>query len=403
MDSTIFYSWQSDNDAKSSRYFIQDALKKAIKKLNASLDFEEAPRLDQDTKDVPGSPEITNTILNKIDNCSIFVADLSFIARTDANKRIPNPNVLIELGYAFKAISSGRIITVMNEAFGCASEGLPFDLAHRRWPIRYNLPANASVNERKEEESKLVTVLSDAIKAVYQSGDLEVSKDDKFVGTLPKWHSSCFLADGDLLCKLPQLNTSESKNVEWNNAPQAFLRLIPHSPIEGKSQKAIFEATKQYIRPFGNYTHIWEERNKYGAVFWEADSPDATSTLCFTQVFKSGEVWGVSKLMQNVSDKDCIPIKETELLFCTRLPEYVTFLYNQLKIKGSLSVILGLSDVENFRLKHPGFWRSNGICLEDEIIYEAVIKGPESAIEDILIPFFENIWDACGATRPRDE
>ncbi len=170
MDSTIFYSWQSDNDPKSTRYFIQDALKKAIKKLNASLDFEEAPRLDQDTNNVPGSPEIFNTILNKIDNCSIFVADLSFVVRTDSKKNIPNPNVLLELGYAFKAVSASRIITVMNETYGTASDGLPFDLAHRRWPIRYNLAPGASANERKEEKLKLVTRLTDAIKAIYLSG-----------------------------------------------------------------------------------------------------------------------------------------------------------------------------------------------------------------------------------------
>jgi len=62
---TIFYSWQSDISNRINRNFIRGALEKSIKKVAESLNLDEAPRIEQDTSGVPGSPEIANTILEK--------------------------------------------------------------------------------------------------------------------------------------------------------------------------------------------------------------------------------------------------------------------------------------------------------------------------------------------------
>ncbi|NSZ75042.1 hypothetical protein G6L74_14925 [Agrobacterium tumefaciens] len=42
---------------------------------------------------VPGTPNISETILNKIRECEIFVGDVTFVAKTEGGKQIPNPNV----------------------------------------------------------------------------------------------------------------------------------------------------------------------------------------------------------------------------------------------------------------------------------------------------------------------
>lgn len=44
-------------------------------------------------------PKIEDVIKDKIENSDIFVADITPIAAEGA-KQLPNPNVLIELGYA---------------------------------------------------------------------------------------------------------------------------------------------------------------------------------------------------------------------------------------------------------------------------------------------------------------
>jgi hypothetical protein len=43
---------------------------------------------------VPGTPPITDTILKKIQNCDIFVPDVTFVASTAGGKLVPNPNVM---------------------------------------------------------------------------------------------------------------------------------------------------------------------------------------------------------------------------------------------------------------------------------------------------------------------
>jgi hypothetical protein len=49
---TSFYSWQSDH--KDTRNYIENAIKKALEKVAATIDFENAPRLDKDTQDEVG-------------------------------------------------------------------------------------------------------------------------------------------------------------------------------------------------------------------------------------------------------------------------------------------------------------------------------------------------------------
>jgi len=78
----IFYSWQSDISPKLNRNFIEDALKKAIKKLGQDITIQEALRdeklkFDKDTKDVPGIPPIVDVILEKITTCGVFIPDLT--------------------------------------------------------------------------------------------------------------------------------------------------------------------------------------------------------------------------------------------------------------------------------------------------------------------------------------
>ena len=88
MSETVFYSWQSDRSTKEGRNLIQSALEIALKNIASDLQIEDSSRdesenatfleLDRDTKNVPGSPPIFQTILNKIQKASIFVADLTF-------------------------------------------------------------------------------------------------------------------------------------------------------------------------------------------------------------------------------------------------------------------------------------------------------------------------------------
>jgi len=147
MDFTVFYAWQSDRPAKVNRDFIECALTKAIEGIRAAAPQDESsprPQLDKDTQGVPGAPGISETIRQKIRNSGVFVGDLTLVGETDATraggraKLTPNPNVLLELGWASASIGWERVIMVMNTAHG-GPEQLPSDVRHRECAILYEL------------------------------------------------------------------------------------------------------------------------------------------------------------------------------------------------------------------------------------------------------------------------
>lgn len=132
---TIFYSWQSDLPGSETRNIIQDSIKDAVRLLRDTVDIE----ADRDTKGEFGSPDIAQTIFSKIDSCDIFIADVSAVCQyetidKDGNKKIkymPNPNVMLELGYATHVVGWNNVICVLNADYG-APEDMPFDIASRR-------------------------------------------------------------------------------------------------------------------------------------------------------------------------------------------------------------------------------------------------------------------------------
>src|SRR4030065_207825 len=103
MHRIVFYSWQSDLPNSVNRGFIQDVLENVATKITADNTIDIEPVIDRDTKGVAGAPDIASTIFAKISSADVFVADISIINKQNGGRQTPNPNVLIELGYALKA------------------------------------------------------------------------------------------------------------------------------------------------------------------------------------------------------------------------------------------------------------------------------------------------------------
>ncbi len=175
MDVTVFYAWQDDRPGKCNRYLIRDAAKDACKRIteDASNDFN--VRLDQDTAGRPGMCDIPNTILEKIRECNVLLADLTFVGKTDPasrrDKQISNPNVLMELGYAVgsKAADESdgfeRVIGVMNTAYGKPEDQM-FDVKRRR-PITYKLPETSDGTTVRQAEKSLSEDLEKALIIIF--------------------------------------------------------------------------------------------------------------------------------------------------------------------------------------------------------------------------------------------
>jgi len=98
---TIFYSWQSWLPNRTNRSLIGDALNKAIATLRADEGSDYEHVIDRDTLGIAGSPDIALTILSKIDASEAMVADVSIVnLGGDSERMAPNPNVVLEVGYA---------------------------------------------------------------------------------------------------------------------------------------------------------------------------------------------------------------------------------------------------------------------------------------------------------------
>ena len=148
----VFWSWQSDTPGKIGRHFVRDALGAAIKQLKETPEIEEpterearsAMHLDHDRKGIPGSPDLARVILEKIEQSAVFVADVTSVAMTTTQtnetqrKKVIDPNVAIELGYALHALGDRALLMVMNEHYGSRAD-LPFDLQTKAGPILFNL------------------------------------------------------------------------------------------------------------------------------------------------------------------------------------------------------------------------------------------------------------------------
>lgn len=163
MQRIVFYSWQSDLPNKTNRGFIQQALENAASRIVKDTSVEVEPVIDRDTQGIAGSPDIATTIFSKIAASDIFVADISIINQNTDSRHTPNPNVLIELGYALRSLGFERVILTFNLAYG-KLESLPFDLRMRRI-MTYNVPENAEnkADERKNLEKNLENAIRSAL------------------------------------------------------------------------------------------------------------------------------------------------------------------------------------------------------------------------------------------------
>jgi hypothetical protein len=174
---SVFYSWMSDRHSFSNRSFIEDCLSRAVKQIAKDPELRVVPSLDRDIKGEAGASDIAATIFRKIEFAQAFVADVTIAASplSGWKRRLlrwvklpdfrpaPNPNVLVELGYAAGVLGWNRCLLVVNTAFGDIDD-LPFDLRGRS-VVQYRVLKRADRAAAKASftpllKAKLVEILA---------------------------------------------------------------------------------------------------------------------------------------------------------------------------------------------------------------------------------------------------
>lgn len=418
---TVFYSWQSDTPSSLNRNFIEKALREALSRLQADAALEIALRdtkveLEKDTKGVAGSPPIADTILKKIEECAVFVADLTFVASslpglTNSSgqpRLVPNPNVLIEYGYAIRCHSHSAIVGVMNTSFGEPNEQtLPFDLRHLRWPIAYYLSLESNSTEKSDQLEKLTATLVEAIRLILTHNSAAQESTAAFAPQKPTKNLALFHEDmHDLISEDRWRQRSGAYVIPEGG--KLYLRLYPTRvvhPIETELE-AVELAGQGGLQPIGKVTGWDAIRNVFGCIVREA--PKDGKLYHFTQLFLSREIWGVDahvlaealhewQEMQGMPELvKFIASGFIEPLCINALTNYLSFAKLHLKLQLPLRVEAGLVGIKGYTLAvGTGF---HGSALHDDVRWTGEVTSEKPAWE-ILSPFFDRVWANCNVRR----
>jgi hypothetical protein len=141
---------------------ILSAAKAACERISADPMNDWTVTVDHGAQGVLGMCDIPKEILSKIRKCDIFLADLTLVGKTDAGKKLPNSNVVFELGYAAKKLGFTPLVGVVNEEFG-EIEGQVFDIK-RRACLKYN----TSKATRQAQLDKTAAMLSKKLEAIFR-------------------------------------------------------------------------------------------------------------------------------------------------------------------------------------------------------------------------------------------
>lgn len=289
----IFYSWQSDLPNATNRGLIQEALERAAKEIRRDDSFKVDPVIDRDTLGCPGAPSIDQVIFEKISGSDAYVADISIVNREllefvkgeeDLPKRPTcNPNVLLELGFAVRALGWDRVILVFNTSTGDPVGDLPFDLRQKR---RIQYLSNASDIDRAQPRKELEGKFSQAFKDIIMLAEAEKLKAESSM-QIPPFERAVNSIEGALadrvsrtrdFCKwflgqIDDLNPLDRDTEEWLQALKtttplmsAYSKVVEAAAI-ADDEKSIWEIWRLFDQILKRY----ESPPNFSGSFLEVD------------------------------------------------------------------------------------------------------------------------------------
>jgi hypothetical protein len=398
---------------------LKEVLEEVCTGIASDTDVDEALRdveVDSDTQGVAGQPPIVETIFKKIDASAVFVADMTFVgARTDG-RSTPNPNVLIEYGWALRGLGHPRVICVMNTAYGApTSESLPFDLRHVRWPIGFNLPDGASREQRAQQRRELVAALKGAIRlslATIATAPIEPSHG--FPAAEPMDGLARFRRKGEPLGFEDDPLFGSGKEVLLSPGPAMWLRVMPvTNPGRLWPPHQLKEAARQNgagLMPLaasaGGYDYVRAEDGFgiFRAIPQGAQNaqPGSIEISSLAFAFETGEIWSIDSDWLGDDTKRFHFVEDD---FAIGLRGHARFLQG-LGILPPFRWLAGITGTKgryfvypvrpgHIRI-HPGLGPR---CAADSIEAEGQYDGTQN-VTAALLPFFKKIFEKCGLPRP---
>jgi hypothetical protein len=407
----IFWSWQFDVPGNIGRHFVRYALAAAIETLKQPETVEEPSEaerrgmlhLDHDRKDVPGSPDLAPTILKKIEQSAVFIADVTLVGRPLANmpggkgakaKRFINSNVAIEYGFALRALTDAALLMVQNVHYGDRDK-LPFDLQHKAGPIQYRLAPGASKDEIAVEKVRLKGALVVALRPYVTNA---VRPAPAFPET-PSTRSPAFFFDPtDVLAKIgePRVDQVEYRFTE----PHAFyLRLIPALDPNLKTAELAAAVHGKMIDTLSTVFGGVQHRNRYGIVACNPRGGTSDELVSLTEVFRNGEFWSVTReFLVPYQGIIAIPTGSVERIYQRVLANFVS-IAEALGLTSPITVAFGATGLRDVWL---GIAQRDlrGPIHDDQLVVRRVLHTTSAAAQaEALGAFLDELFDRAGEER----
>lgn len=394
----IFWSWQSDTPGKIGRHFVRNALEDALKELNEEPTIEESDRfeLDHDRKGVPGSPDLVSTILKKIEESKVFVADVTPVGRSESNNRaLLNPNVAIELGYALAKIGDNGLLMVLNSSFG-DRESLPFDLRHKAGPIIFKLEPTASKEEVTRVQRELTRSLKSALKEYLQQVDYSPATGHKEIP--PGFSVAQYFEDGEVLAERENMG---GMKLRYKVGPLFYLRIIPTRVMpplrDSEITDLVFGIKLAPLNANSGGGGHWG-RNRYGGITYDFER-EAGLIITSSQIFPNRELWGIDAALLD-EDKQYIPSHAFENRLNAGLRYYLQFVTEYLNIQSPVIVEAGVSRAKGFRMAMDNKTYWGPVYKQDIQSRQRLLSFEQSEVDRVLLAIFEDFFDAVGKHRP---
>jgi hypothetical protein len=367
--------------------------------------------LDQDRKGIPGSPDLARVILEKIEQSAVFVADVTSVGITTTQnegtqpKKVINPNVAIELGYALHALGDSAFLMVMNEHYGSRAD-LPFDLQSKAGPIIFRLPSDADRKTITAALRQLTAQLAEALELCIAHHVEHLRQQIPFPEATPIDNPAVYFAPNDVLANLGYPTEQQWHLLEGERL--VYLRLFPtHAgqPSVGLAKLTnVFDARKPC--PMSMIIGGIPGRNRFGPVIYDPQGPN--TMLGLTQGFPTGELWGVNAQMfslrgrRNTSGDDIWVISGIglEKLYLRALRNYVNVAASELGLIPPYTVEMGAVGINGVYLAVPGGPLNTGEFV-GPIMRENIEKPDVSdgAVAQVLRSYFIEFYDLAACVR----
>jgi hypothetical protein len=373
--------------------------------------------LDQERKGIPGSPDLARVILEKIEQSAVFVADVTSVGITTTQnegtqpKKVINPNVAIELGYALHTLGDRAFLMVMNEHYGSRAD-LPFDLQSKAGPIIFRLPPDADRKTITAASRQLTAQLAEALELCIAQHVERVRQQTPFPEAAAAGNPAVYFAPNDVLANSGYTTEQEWRLLEGDRL--VYLRLFPtHAgqPSVGLAKfMNVFDARKPC--PMSMIIGGIPGRNRFGPVIYDPQGPN--TMLGLTQGFPTGELWGVNAQMFSLRGRHNVSGAEVWLVSAIGLEKlYVRALRNYVKVASSelglvlpYTVEMGAVGINGVNLLVPGGPLNQGefagSFMQPYIQKRySLAEISDQAIKQVLRNYFVEFYDLATCERAK--